>query len=75
MLTNDQAKAFLLDLIEVYKRHGLSLAHEDSHGAFLVERYSEINAEWLLEAFISKPDEHHTERVKELHEWLRKQNE
>lgn len=28
--------AFLTELIEVSKRHGLSLAHEDNHGAFIV---------------------------------------
>ena len=43
--------AFLSDLVEVYRRHGMSLAHEDGHGAFIVEPLSEANINWLNEAF------------------------
>lgn len=42
--------AFIEELIEVSKRHGLSLAHEDNHGAFIVEKFSEANAQWLMDA-------------------------
>ena len=46
----DKMKAFLADIIIVCSRHGLSLSHEDGHGAFIVQDYSEKNIEWLLEA-------------------------
>lgn len=48
---SEKASAFLKELVEVCKKHNLSLGHEDSHGAFLVEYYSEKYCEWLLAAF------------------------
>lgn len=42
--------AFLDDIIGVCKKHELSIAHEDGHGAFLVEKFSEANTKWLFEA-------------------------
>ena len=44
-----KAEKFINDIIEVSKKHGLSLAHEDRHGAFEVEPYDEENIEWLKE--------------------------
>lgn len=41
---------FLNDIESVCKKHGLSISHEDYHGAFLIEKYSEENIEWLLGA-------------------------
>ena len=41
---------FLEDIIDVYRKHGLSLAHEDSHGGFLVETHTLKNVEWLMAA-------------------------
>ncbi len=46
-----RARAFLEELVEVSRRHGLSLGHEDGHGAFLVEDLKERNLEWLLQAY------------------------
>jgi hypothetical protein len=45
-------EAFLKDLIEVCKKHNLSISHEDSHGGFLVRHgYDEKHyGEWLLAA-------------------------
>lgn len=45
-----RALAFLAELAEVCRRHGLSLSHEDRHGAFEVAAYDERNTAWLLEA-------------------------
>lgn len=46
---------YLKELIEVGKRHGFCLAHEDSQGAFIVEARSTEEQQndrdfWLLEA-------------------------
>lgn len=41
---------FLRELEELYRRHGLSLAHEDTHGAFLIEKLSEDNVRWVKDA-------------------------
>jgi len=50
-IENARIDKFLEEVIEVSKRHGLSLSHEDRHGAFVVEKYSHDNADWLLGAF------------------------
>jgi hypothetical protein len=41
---------FLNDIKAVCEKHGLSISHEDYHGAFLIERYDENNIEWLFNA-------------------------
>ncbi len=45
-----RVRAFLADLAVVCQRHGLSLSHEDQHGAFRVVKYDEYCAEWLANA-------------------------
>lgn len=47
------AKAFLEDVVMVCKRHGLTLGHEDFHGAFIVEHYQEGNIKQLRAAFFT----------------------
>ena len=42
--------AFLEEIAAVCKKHGLSIAHEDSHGGFLIQQYAEHNIEWLNDA-------------------------
>ena len=48
--TPAEMAAFLDDIIEVCKKHGLSISHEDCHGAFCIEEYCEENIEWLRNA-------------------------
>ena len=50
-----KAQAFLEDLIAVYRKHGMSLGHEDSQGGFLVEVFDDENVEWLLDAADCRP--------------------
>ena len=45
-----EMEAFLCEIAEVCKKHGLSIGHEDRHGLFEVEPYDEGNVEWLLQA-------------------------
>lgn len=42
--------AFLADVAAVCRQHKLSIAHEDGHGAFVVENYDDGNIEWLNDA-------------------------
>ncbi len=44
--------AFLAEIAEVCRKHGLSIGHEDGHGAFIVEPWSEANEHWLGDAFV-----------------------
>lgn len=46
----DATQAFLEEVLEVCKKHRLSLTHEDPHGGFIVEPYSVTNAMYLLGA-------------------------
>ncbi|MED4883091.1 hypothetical protein [Bacillus smithii] len=41
---------FLKDIEKVYKKHGLSISHEDGHGSFIIEDYDEFNLRWLANA-------------------------
>ena len=50
--TNASAALFLADIIEIYRKHGLSLGHEDEHGAFVVEPLADINVSWLNDALL-----------------------
>ena len=43
----EKAKAFIDEIIEVSKKHGLSLGHEDIGGNFEVHNYDERKIEWL----------------------------
>src|ERR1035437_6239624 len=43
---------FMEALVDVCKRHGMSLAHEDTQGGFIIEKYNEKNIEWLKHAMV-----------------------
>lgn len=45
-----RADALIAEIIEVCKRHGLAISHEDGHGAFEIEPYDDFYAEWLHSA-------------------------
>lgn len=45
-----EMEAFLHEILSVYKKYGLSLGHEDDHGAFEVWPYDEDNVFWLMHA-------------------------
>lgn len=44
---NPKVEDFIKELIAVCKKHGMSISHEDSQGAFIIEPYSDTNIEWL----------------------------
>lgn len=48
--SDENIKNFIDDIIKVYKKHGMSISHEDGHGAFEIEKYSDYNINWLKEA-------------------------
>ena len=51
-IPREDKEKFINDIIEVYKRHGLSLAHEDEQGAFIVQEFKEDNIGWLRQALL-----------------------
>ncbi|MEC2236639.1 hypothetical protein P9G78_17870 [Bacillus subtilis] len=40
----------LKEVEAVCKRHNMTFSHEDCHGAFIIENYSEENMKWLASA-------------------------
>ena len=53
-IESKEADEFLNDIIEVCKKHGLSLSHEDVGGGFLIDDYNETDTKWVKAAAISK---------------------
>ena len=49
---NKQVNAFLTAIVRLSEEYGLSLSHEDTQGAFIVEKYSPDNIQWLMQAII-----------------------
>lgn len=47
---NPAIKAFLNEVVEVCKKHNLSIGHEDEQGTFIVHPYGGWYTQWLLEA-------------------------
>lgn len=42
---------FIEEIIAVCKKHGMSISHEDGHGAFVIENEdNERNFDWLRDA-------------------------
>lgn len=43
---------FINKICELSKEYDLSISHQDSHGAFIIEKYDEVNIDWLKNAEI-----------------------
>jgi hypothetical protein len=51
--------AFKEELIALYRKHGVSIGHEDSHGAFIIRDFRESDVIWTVDATneaTEKPD-------------------
>lgn len=55
-IENPKIDAFIEEVIAVCKRHGLSIGHEDGHGAFEIGEADEHNFKWLRDATDVTPD-------------------
>jgi len=47
---NKRIDDFLNEVIVVCKNHGLSISHEDGHGAFVICDYDDSDSRWLMDA-------------------------
>ncbi len=45
-----EVAAFLDEIAEVCRKHGMGISHQDGHGAFIVERFSLELVKWLNDA-------------------------
>lgn len=41
---------FINEVVTIMKKYNLSISHEDSHGAFMIENYDEYNVERFRQA-------------------------
>jgi hypothetical protein len=48
-------EAFLAEIEAVCRKRGISISHEDHHGAFNLEPFSEDRLEWLKAAEFVQP--------------------
>ena len=46
-LENEKVDKFIEEILAMCKKHGMSISHEDRHGAFIIENYDEHYVEWL----------------------------
>ncbi len=49
-LPKEKGQEFLIEIEKLCHKYGISISHEDSHGAFLLEEYDEELMAWLREA-------------------------
>lgn len=50
-----EADTFIEEVLAVCKKHGMSISHEDHHGAFEIIAFTDEAAEWLREALWRGP--------------------
>lgn len=46
-IENRRIDAFLVDIIEVYRKHNLAISHEDIHGGFDIVELEDSFVKWL----------------------------
>lgn len=55
LVEDPRVDAFLAEIQDVCRKHGMSLGHEDEHGAFrVVLSVDEHHLKWLFEALIAR---------------------
>lgn len=50
---NLKVDEFINDIIDVYKKHNLSIGHEDHYGSFEIEDIHNDNIKWIKDASIT----------------------
>lgn len=48
--TADEVEKFKEEIIELCKKHKLSIGHEDHHGGFYIHPFSDSNIRWFNQA-------------------------
>lgn len=52
--SDKRAVEFREKLVALMKEYNFSIAHEDSHGGFIIKKYDTYNVDWLLDAMIER---------------------
>lgn len=48
---------FLNEIDNICKKYNFSISHEDSHGAFILEKYNYYNIKWLRDCMLDLEEE------------------
>ncbi len=51
VIEEKKVKEFIEEIISVYKKHNLSISHEDIGGSFIIEKYKIDNLKWLKDSY------------------------
>ena len=51
--TPEKQIEFMKEIEAICRKYDLSISHEDGHGAFEIDKFSEDNIEWLKHAHIN----------------------
>ena len=51
--TPENVQSFFKEIEELYRKHNLSISHEDGNGAFIIENYDAENLTWLKDASLN----------------------
>jgi len=51
--TPEKVLSFIADIEKIYKKHNLSISHEDKHGSFIIEQNNSTNVNWLKNSAIA----------------------
>lgn len=46
----ENVRKFLTEYEELCKKYNFSLSHQDGHGSFIIEHYSQSNIDWVKDA-------------------------
>lgn len=50
--TPEEVIKFLNEIDNICKKYNFSISHEDSHGAFILEKYDDYNIRWLKDCLL-----------------------
>jgi hypothetical protein len=51
--TPEKQVKFIKEIEEICKKYDLSISHEDRHGAFEIDKFSQDNIDWLKAAHVN----------------------
>lgn len=49
-MTEEKIRKFLKEIYEIYCKYGISISHQNTDGAFILEKYDVDNFDWLCNA-------------------------
>ena len=54
MITESNKDNFMSELMKLMLKHNISIAHEDTQGAFIIRQFTRSDALWMLSASLEE---------------------